>query len=232
MTDFHTHLLPRLDDGSKSSEMSLAMLNELKRQGVKRIIASPHFYANDESVDSFIERREKSFSSVKAEIRDLEILLGAEVKFYSGISRLQDLKKLCIEGTKLLLLEMPFSKWTEYDIKEITDIASSGGITVVLAHIERYLSFQEKGTFEMLYDYGVLFQCNSSFFTGHFKKSKAFKMLRDNRIHFIGSDCHNMKDRPPNINIALSALTKKFGDDFVADYINYGNKLILQNKIN
>lgn len=232
MTDFHTHLLPRLDDGSKSPEISLMMINELKGQGVKRIFATPHFYANDESVDSFIERRELSYSLIKDKVQDTEILLGAEVRFYIGISRLKDLKKLCLEDTDLLLLEMPFRQWTESDIKEVINIAGSGGFTVVLAHIERYLSLQKKGTLERLLENGILFQCNASFFAGYFTKRKALKMIRSHQLHFIGTDCHNMKDRAPNMKIALSALKKKYGEDFVADFINYGNKLILQNKIN
>lgn len=232
MTDFHTHLLPRLDDGSKSPEISLEMLNELKKQGVKRVVATPHFYANNESVDSFIERRSHSFSAIEDKIQDVEIILGAEVKFYSGISRLQGMKKLCLEDSNLLLLEMPFRQWTESDIKEVINIAGSGDFTVVLAHIERYFSFLKKGTLERLLENGVLFQCNASFFAGYFTKRKAFKMIRNNQLHFIGSDCHNLKDRSPDINIALSALTQKFGEDFVADFIDYGNKLILQNKIN
>ncbi len=233
MTDFHTHILPAVDDGSRSVEESLAIISEMKKQGVKRIAATPHFYANDESVDSFLERRSRAYEKLKHALTDdMEIRLGAEVKFYSGISQLQDLKKLRLEGSKFLLLEMPFSQWTEYAIKEVINIAGSSNVTVVLAHIERYLSFQKKGTLQMLLDNGVLFQCNSSFFAGRFTKSKAFKMIRNNQIHFIGTDCHNMTDRSPNMEIALSALKKKYGEEFVADYINYGNKLIMQNKVN
>ena len=51
MIDFHTHILPLMDDGSKSIEESIKMLKMLSAQGVKRIVATPHFYANDESVD-------------------------------------------------------------------------------------------------------------------------------------------------------------------------------------
>lgn len=231
MTDFHTHFLPLLDDGSKSPETSLEMLNELKKQGVKRVVATPHFYANNESVDCFIERRDQSFSTIKDQIIDIEIVLGAEVKFYSGISRLQEIKRLCLEDSSLLLLEMPFRQWTESDIEEVINIVGSGGLTVVLAHIERYLSFLKKGTIERLLENGVLFQCNASFFAGYFTRRKVIKMISNNQLHFIGSDCHNLSDRPPNMNIALSALTKKFGEAFVADFIDYGNKLILQNKI-
>ena len=65
MIDFHTHILPKVDDGSRSLEQSLAMLNELKKQGVKKLVATPHFYANDESVESFLERRNRVYAELK-----------------------------------------------------------------------------------------------------------------------------------------------------------------------
>ncbi len=232
MIDFHTHILPAVDDGSRSVKESLAIIALAKKQGVKSFAATPHFYANNESVDSFLERRGRAYEKLKSSLPDgTEIRLGAEVRFYSGISQLQDLKKLRLEGSRLLLLEMPFSKWSEYDIKEVINIAGLSNVTVVLAHVERYLSFQKKETLEKLLDNGILFQCNASFFSGFLTKRKALKMIRDNQIHFIGTDCHNTNDRAPNMMIALSALKKKYGKDFVADFINYGNKLILQNKL-
>ena len=99
MIDFHTHILPGVDDGSKNVEESLLMLDSMKNQGVKTVIATPHFYANDESVESFLSRRNEAFSSLKKSLADgPEIILGAEVRYYDGISRLEDLKKLRIEG--------------------------------------------------------------------------------------------------------------------------------------
>ena len=65
MIDFHTHILPRMDDGSRSVEESLEMLDSMRQQGVKTVFATPHFYANDESVDSFLERREASLKAMR-----------------------------------------------------------------------------------------------------------------------------------------------------------------------
>lgn len=231
MIDFHTHVLPCMDDGSKSVEESLRMLEELKKQGVTTVVATPHFCADDETTDSFIERRSRCFDRLKPELTgEVELVLGAEVRYYNGISRNTDFEKLLIEDSHFLLLEMPFRKWTEYDIREVEDIALSAKATVVLAHIERYMSFQKKSVFERFLRSGVLFQSNASFFITGFHKMKALKMIRKNKIHFIGSDCHNMDSRAPNIDKAVQALRKKFGDAFVSDYVNHGNDLFLQNK--
>lgn len=232
MIDFHTHILPNVDDGSKGVEESAFMLTRLFEQGVNKVIATPHFYANDESVDEFLLRRNAAFEKLSKNGCDVsKIILGAEVRYYDGISHLQDLKKLRIEGTRFLLLEMPFNKWTDYAINEVIDIANRGKISLVLAHIDRYLPIISKSVIAKLSANGVLFQANSSFFDSFFKASKAIKMLKENKIHFIGSDSHNMSDRSPNMNYAINVIKKKLGNDSLVEYIVFSNNLFEQNII-
>lgn len=225
MTDWHSHILPQMDDGSKSVEESVALLQALKGQGVDRVVATPHFYANDETVEDFIKRRQKAFEKVSVRLNDElpDVLLGAEVSFYSGISRMEGLSRLKIENTDLLLLEMPFSRWTEYTVKELLELASSGEFTIVLAHIERYLSLQNASVLERLYDSGILMQSNASFFVDFFKKKKALNFLKNGKIHFIGSDCHNMISRPPELQKAYTYIAKKLGEEFLT-HINENGK--------
>lgn len=232
MIDFHTHILPNVDDGSKGVEESALMLARLFEQGVNKVIATPHFYANDESVDEFLLRRNAAFEKLSKNGCDVsKIILGAEVRYYDGISHLQDLKKLRIEGTRFLLLEMPFNKWTDYAINEVIDLANRGKISLVLAHIDRYLPIISKSVIAKLSANGVLFQANSSFFDSFFKASKAIKMLKENKIHFIGSDSHNMSDRSPNMNYAINVIKKKLGNDSLVEYIVFSNNLFEQNII-
>lgn len=232
MIDFHTHILPRIDDGSSSVEESILMLKALAEQNVSKVIATPHFYANDESVDEFIRRRNKAYELLMNKATSTpNIVLGAEVRYYDGISHLPDLKDLRIEGTRFLLLEMPFNHWTEYAVKEIVDIASRGEITLVLAHIDRYLSLLNREKLTRLLSNGVLFQANASFFDGVFNIPKAVRMLKDNQIHFIGSDCHNMANRAPNIHKAVRVIKRKIGEEAFEDYLSFGHYLFQLNKI-
>lgn len=226
MTDWHSHILPQMDDGSKSVEESIALLKALKGQGVNRVIATPHFYANDETVEDFIKRRQKAFEKVSAHLNDElpNVLLGAEVSFYSGISRLDGIGRLKIENTDLLLLEMPFSCWTEYIVRELLELSSSGEFTIMLAHIERYFSLQNASVWQRLYDSGILMQSNASFFNDFFKKKKAINLLKSEKIHFIGSDCHNMTSRPPELQKAYDYITKKLGEEFLR-YTNENSKI-------
>ena len=217
MIDFHSHILPQMDDGSHSVEESQAMLESLARQGIDTVVATPHFYANDESVSEFTARREKSLESLKGILNDEtpEILLGAEVKYYEGISRLSELSELCIQNSGLLLLEMPMKRWTEYTLRELVDISCSGKITLVLAHFERYMKFQKAGVIESLLKDGVLLQINASFVCEFLSKRQAITLLKRQAVHFIGSDCHNMSDRPPNIGKAYEIIQKRLGNGFL-----------------
>lgn len=228
MIDWHTHLLHNIDDGSKDLKESLYILKSLSEQNVKIAIATPHFFANYETVEDFLLRRNKAYTELKKNIFEgaPEIRLGAEVRYYSGISKMKDLDKLCIEGTNLLLLEMPFSKWTEYVVKELIELSASGNIRLVLAHIERYLKFQEKSTWQRLYESGILMQFNASFFNNLLTRRKALNFLKNNKVHFIGSDCHNMDSRPPKISKTFELIEKKLGNKFISLYNKYSVSML------
>ena len=231
MIDWHSHILPKLDDGSQSNEESGQLLKMLAQQGVDTVIATPHFHANHESVESFLTRRKAAHDALETVLFDgaPKILLGAEVRYYPGISRMEGLSNLKIEGANLLLLEMPMAKWTEYTVNELVQLASLSKTTVVLAHIERYLALQSAKVMRKLYSAGILMQVNASFFTGVFTKRKALDMLISGGIHFIGSDCHNVKSRPPKIGNAFGVIKKKFGKDFVCQINGYGKAALDKN---
>ena len=228
MIDWHTHILPNVDDGSQSVEESVQLLTMQAEQGVEVVIATPHFCAEEESPEHFLARRERSFQSLQKEmsIGLPKILLGAEVQYYPGISQLKDVKKLCIEGTSLLLLEMPFSDWTEYTVREVIKLAHSGSVTVILAHVERYLSFQNKSVWKRFSESGILMQVNASFFLQMKTKRKALQMLRNAEVRFVGSDCHNVTVRPPRFGEAIDVIRKKFGEQFVFQMQKYGYSLL------
>ena len=232
MIDFHSHILPAIDDGSRDVKESVQLLLRLSKQGIDKVIATPHFYADNESVEEFFKRRKASFDMLKPELKDNmpEILLGAEVKYYQGISHLDNLKDLCIQNSNLLLLEMPFCRWTEYTVKELTQINNFSGITVVLAHIERYLKFGNAKFLEELLQCGMLMQANASFFLDFSTRLKALRMLKKNMIQLIGSDCHGMNRRPPHIGKAIERISKKMGYGFVEYISDYENNLLNSNR--
>ena len=231
MIDFHSHILPEIDDGAKDVEESIPMLKMLKEQGVNTVALTPHYIATDESPEEFLARRAESFKKLTKAIRDEnadvpKLLLGAEVYFYPGLLKMEGIDTLKLQGTNILLLEMPMAPWTEYNIREIIDFANSSGITLVLAHIERYLKIQKKDIVNTLLENDILLQVNASFFNLKKTRRKAFKMFKNNEFQFIGSDCHNTKYRPPRIKDALDIIKEKFSDESINEFIKEQHYLI------
>lgn len=220
MLDLHTHILPSFDDGSKNPEESVLLLQMLKQQGVDTLAATPHFYSDVESVEHFLVRRNSSLEALKrvAPSDAPRLLVGAEVRFYDGISRLEGLSSLCIEGTKLLLLEMPFCKWTDFTLKELTELSCSSEYTIVLAHIDRYLATQGIEVFARLRENGILMQMNCEFFNRVFTRSKAIKLLMEGFVSFIGSDCHNLNTRAPEMDKTISIIKRRVGNAIYKEF--------------
>lgn len=227
MIDWHNHVLPEMDDGSHSVAESITMMQTQASQGVTLVVATPHFYPNDESVASFLQRRAHSYEKLMEQWSSPmpAIRLGAEVQYYPGISRMDELKSLRIQDSKLLLLEMPMSRWTETVIRELIDLSGKNGICLVLAHIDRYLHLQNAGVWERLLDHGILMQTNASFFNTLLTRRKALTLLSRGYVHFLGSDCHNMTSRPPQVGKAFDLIRKRFGDDYVYQMTEYGYSL-------
>ncbi len=218
MVDVHTHILPGMDDGSGSVEESLEMLSALYTQGANTVVLSPHFYSDREALPHFLERRADSFRALQDAMSSFgeplpRALLGAEVWYFDGMSRASALKALCIEGTDLLLLEMPFERWSDSDLQEILRLQESSEFTVLLAHIDRYLPWQKARTWESLLEHGVRMQANASCFTERRSSRKALRLFRDGQIHLLGSDAHNLTSRPPDIGQAIAQLRQAFGDE-------------------
>ena len=211
MIDFHSHILPEMDDGSESVEMSLAMLRESRRQGVDLICSTSHFYADEEDPANFLRRRAAAFARLTAAMENPEdypqILLGAEVLYFPGISGAEEVKGLRLERFPFLLVEPPMMPWTDDMLDEVEACGNTLQCVPVIAHIDRYMRILHDQTlFERVSGRKLLIQVNASFFLHRDTQEFALDCLRNDRFHFIGSDCHNLDDRRPNIGKAAGVI--------------------------
>ena len=227
MIDWHSHILPSIDDGSKDAAESISMLGMQASQGVETVVATPHFYANDETVAAFLSRRSKAMEDLKSQLPENapKILMGAEVRYYQGISRLEGLRDLTIEGSKLLLLEMPMGIWPESMVRELIELSGKSSVRIILAHVDRYLKLQKQSVWDRIIESGILMQVNADFFTSFASKRKALALLEDGVVQFLGSDCHNTTSRPPQLGKAVEVIRKKLGDDYLDQMNEYGYSL-------
>lgn len=216
--DFHTHILPCVDDGSHSIERSIAMLESEAEQGIETIVLTPHFYANHDSPKRFFERRNnavRQLTDAIAERNDLpRLIVGAEVHYFEGMSDSEYLSELAIGSTGTVMVEMPMNGWSERMFKDLEAIHQKSGLTPIVAHIDRYIApLRTRGIPERLATMPVLVQANASFFLNRSTRGLAIKLLRKERIHLLGSDCHNLSSRPPNIGETLDIIRKRLGDE-------------------
>ena len=234
MIDFHSHILPGIDDGSRNVKMSLGMIEALGRQGVDTICATSHFYVTQRTPEHFLERRQEAYELLEPVLNDdaPRILLGAEVLYFPGISRLESLPKLCLDGTDVLLLEMPFTEWQEYWVREVQDLALGGEFTILMAHIERYYARQPRQVWDRLLELDVLMQANADYFLQQdsifrFRnRNSAVKLLREGRIHLLGTDTHNLTSRPPRMKEARDVIREELGKRALERIDELGEELI------
>lgn len=147
-----------MDDGSRDLDESLALVGMQRSQGIDTIVATPHFYANDESVDSFLKRREHAHDKLISALpyEDLDLRLGAEVRYYPGISRMSGLSQLRVDGKGILLVEMPMSNWGRSAIDELSGMSRHGDL--MLAHVDRYFKFVSMDVWWELHNVGIMMQ--------------------------------------------------------------------------
>ena len=228
MIDFHSHVLPRVDDGSACVEESIALLSLLREQGVTRVFATPHFDPMRDTPSSFLKRRAAAYETLKPSLSDdlPKISLGAEVAYFPGISRMEELRELRLEGTGLLLLEMPLGRWSDSTIRELIELERVDGIQILLAHVERYLDMQSPAVISLLLGFGILMQVNASFFLRRATRSRALRLLRSGCVHLLGSDAHNLTSRPPRIFDAVSVIERRLGRETVEKLRERGRRLL------
>ena len=217
--DVHSHILPGIDDGSQSVKETRMMLSLAAGQDVDYMIATPHFYAYKQSVEDFLMERELSYAKLSTILKDEypEIIFGAEVSFFSGISRAKEIKKLTIEGTNILLLEMPFRPWTKEDIKEVKELINKRKLRIMIAHIERYFGIRgNRQKINEILELPVYVQVNAGSMEKWLTRMKIFKILKKKKVIFLGSDCHGIRTRIPNMINGRERLKKKLGDEKLA----------------
>ena len=210
--DLHNHILPGMDDGCATVEESLAVLTEAARQGVYHIIATPHYYP-EESLKTFLQRREASENLLRARLpEDFRLCVGAEVAWFDGISGCDNLDALCFGNSRYLLLELPFAPWTSNMFREIRNLNHIRGIVPIIAHLERYLSLQNRKSVEQLLSNDVLVQMNAEYLLNFKTSIVARGLLKRGVVQLLGTDCHNLTSRPFNLGLALKkrGFTKEF----------------------
>ncbi|MBR3116063.1 hypothetical protein IKF30_02435 [Candidatus Saccharibacteria bacterium] len=200
MIDIHSHILPGIDDGARTLDESIDIIQELSRQGVTSIVATPH-YITDTMYTSPRNNNLILLNKLRQALGDA----GVEVGVYLGNEIFIDIKiaellKKRIASTmadsEYILVE--FSLNEEYpNYADILGNLMELGYKVILAHPERYVLAEEDfDRLEELQEMGILFQCNAGSFIGQYGKSVekiVVRLAKEKRIFALGSDMHHAR---------------------------------------
>ena len=225
MIDVHCHILPGIDDGSRNTEESRALISEEMNQGIDTIVFTPHFYAQRDSVGHFLEKRANSFSHLQSAVQfdkiNLRTHLGAEVYYFGGIGKAAMVSELCVAGTDILLLEMPFCQWTKAICEDVELLVKKREFTVILANVERYFQFQkDMSVMEQVLALPLIVELNAGSvlggvkltdFAGRKKKKQCLSLLSEDRDILLGTDAHNMVNRKPNMEAGRAVVREALG---------------------
>ncbi|MBR6419253.1 MAG: capsular polysaccharide biosynthesis protein [Oscillospiraceae bacterium] len=218
LTEHHCHILPQIDDGSRSVEMSLKMIGMMRAQGVNEIFATPHFYAHREKdIASYLAKRQAALQKlVDADASNASIRLGAEVAIEHGISQMKGIEQLRLGDTDYILLELPYGSFSHWQLEEINEIACEYGLTPIIAHIHRYLDDYSRDEMDVVLRTDAVFQINNEAFGNHKEKKFVKSLIRDGYPYLFGSDAHNLDDRRPNWDL----LKKKVRQDVLDEAVH------------
>jgi protein-tyrosine phosphatase len=229
--DIHTHILPEIDDGSKSWEMTLAMCRMAQADGIQHMVATPH--AN-ERYPYDREAHEQRLAELRTRFGPgMEFSLGCD--FHMSYENLQDLRlhprRYSIAGERYLLVEL-----SNYSIPPQIEDAMMQlgelGLTPVLTHPERNPILQQNLARVLGWaEHGCVVQITASALTGKFgerPQQAAHLLLRHQAVHVISTDAHDTERRPPVLSTARAVAAELCGDEVATALVLHNPQAIVR----
>lgn len=215
MIDFHTHILPCIDDGAASLEESLALLGALEAQGVGTVVLTPHYYGRKRDVEYFLEKRARAYRMLcEAYQGGIRLLQGCECNLDTCANTdVSSLRPLALEGTRYILAELSFRpQWTKGDLffRRLKELKEEEGLTPVIAHAELYPALRHRPEWAAaLIEAGCLLQINCDSVINAGKRGLVRALLSHGQVHCLGSDTHDPRKRPPRYGAAAALLKER-----------------------
>ena len=233
VVDLHCHLLPGIDDGSKSMEISLRMAREATENGVTHALLTPH-HMNGHYINhkQDVIRRTKEFQEqINSHNIPLTVFPGQEVRINGQLLEALDKDDILFADTagKYMMLEFPDDDVPHYTNQMIFDLQRRG-ITPVIVHPERNTKIMaEPNLLYQLLEKGCLSQITASSYVGTFgKKVENFscQLIEAGQGYVFASDAHDLPGRKYEMRQAFSKMAHDYGNDLVYRYANNARAII------
>lgn len=236
MIDFHTHIIPNIDDGSRNIEETINLIKEAKQAGFEAIVLTSHYIPNYYETD--VPERNMWVNAISQNLRnkgiDIDIYLGNEIYMTQNMMKLLiEEKASTINDTCYVLFEMPLDVEPE-NLYDVIYSLHENKLIPVLAHPERYKFIQkEPDLVNDLIEKGVLMQANYGSILGQYGKNAEVivrKFFENDMIHFLGSDVHREGTVYPIIPEAIGEIEKIIGKEKIEKLTTTNPMLALKNK--
>ena len=238
MIDLHCHILPGLDDGAQTIEVSLGMARLAKNDGIETIVATPHLFKGDlplPGVDA-IEKKRNELEQLLGNSRVLiSIKTGAEVHIsHLLIDEIRQHREiLVLNKSRYMFVEFP-SHHVFPGVKNLFFELMSEGIVPIIAHPERNSVFaQDPGQLYDLVSMGAFAQANSGSLTGLYGRrasAAALCFLENNLIHILASDGHNTESFPPRLSAAVEQISTILGQEIAWRLVRDNPRAVLEDR--
>ncbi len=231
MIDIHCHLLPAVDDGATSWDVTLEMCRIAEEDGVTHIVATPHAnyeYGFDRAFHLGL------LEELRARAPKLSFSLGCD--FHLSYENIQDAMahpgRYAIGDTRYQLVEL--SDYSAFNVAQTLHSLQIAGLVPILTHPERNAVILANPDLLKKYaEVGCLFQITANSLTGFWGKTKqqfCEELLRKKMVHFIASDAHGVKNRTPLLSAARDAAAKIIGSDAAEKLVNANPAAVLSNQ--
>ena len=233
LIDIHCHILPKVDDGPDSVEESMKILKDMRRQGIKHVIVTPHY--RPEMFEPSMKRVIYSYRHLRDIAYEMGVSMSLGCEYYRNeqiIDHMDNRKRPSMAGSRYVLIEFSMNDLFPTVRNYVYELVTHGYQPIV-AHVERYFCCQKMEKIQELKDMGALIQVNAGSVLGEegWKLKKfCLELMKKDLIDFIASDTHNTSDRKLNLKKCASYVTKKMGKQY-AERIFFNNPLnILKNR--
>lgn len=235
--DMHCHILPGIDDGASNEYDMMKLVRIAYNEGIRTIMTTPHYhpYRGSADVDTVMRVFGKSYSLIRHYFPDMEVYEGCEIYFQRDIvEKLKNGELLTLANSKYVLVEFSTDTECSYIRDAISEILFAGYFPVI-AHIERYDNLMDDFELvEELVESGAYVQVNAGSIIGKSgtkAKKDIRKMMQKNLVHFVGTDAHDIKSRPPLMKKSVRYVEKKFGEDVAERIFKINPEMLIKNKI-
>lgn len=237
MIDIHCHILPGIDDGAMDSLESQKICSLAANLGCQAMIATPHqrhpgwWNTEPRKLDILLDRLQKQVGD------SLDLYLGAEIRVGQGF--MHDLEAfdnsglVSMAGSDYLLLEFE-RRHLSVDPIEVVQEVKAAGWRPIVAHPEFIGPISEDLQLTRdLVEVGALLQVTAMSVTGNFglePKRYVASLLDADLVHFVASDCHGLRRRPPGLRNAFSKIKANWGEELAQRLTTENPRAVIENR--